>query len=69
MQWRHGETHEAMPDDGLALEGLVASAFDFVGDAGADPNGSRLHTWLAPMRTELTPGIDEGLPRLPELRP
>jgi eukaryotic-like serine/threonine-protein kinase len=68
-QWRHGETHETLPDDELALEGLVASAFDFVGDAGGDPGSSRLRRWLAPMRTELTPGIDENLPPLPEPRP
>jgi hypothetical protein len=66
--WQHGEVHQTLPDDALPLEGLVASPFDFVGAATDDPGNSRLRRWLAPMRTDLTPGIGDDLPRLRDMQ-
>lgn len=66
--WSHEQSREKLPDDQLALEGLVASEFEFMGAATNMPSDSRLKRWLAPMRTEQVPGIDEGLPQLPELK-
>lgn len=66
--WSHEQSREKLPDDQLALEGLVASEFEFMGAATNAPTDSRLKRWLAPMRTELVPGIDEELPPLAELK-
>jgi hypothetical protein len=66
--WSHEQSREKLPDDQLALEGLVASEFEFMGAATNASTDSRLKRWLAPMRTELVPGIDEELPLLPELK-
>jgi hypothetical protein len=62
--WQHGSVKEPLPDEALPIEGLVASPFDFVGPASGDPANSHLRHWLAPGRTELPPGIGEGLPPL-----
>jgi hypothetical protein len=65
--WQHDQKQETLPDNELALEGLVSSPFDFLGRALSDPAASRLRTWLAPMRTEMTPGIGDDLPPLREI--
>jgi hypothetical protein len=66
--WQHDETKETLPDEELPLEGLVASPFDFASSATSEPADSRLRRWLAPMRTDLTPGIGDDLPQLPDIQ-
>ncbi|HZZ28104.1 MAG TPA: hypothetical protein VFE46_08885 [Pirellulales bacterium] len=62
--WQHNGAGEALPEEALPVEGLVASPFEFVGPATSDPADSRLRRWLAPGRTELPPGIGDDLPQL-----
>jgi hypothetical protein len=63
-----GGQREELPEDGLAVEGLVASAFEFSGPSGNDPAASQLHKWLAPLTSDEPPGISDGLPRIPEAK-
>jgi hypothetical protein len=62
--WRHDEALETLPDDELSMDGLVASAMEFVGETTNDPSTSRLKKWLAPLQSDLTPGIADDLPKL-----
>jgi hypothetical protein len=66
--WQHDANHEILPDEDIPLEGLVASQFDFAGEATLDPAASKLRTWLAPLRTEQTPGMGDNLPQLREVQ-
>ncbi|HTQ39620.1 MAG TPA: hypothetical protein VMJ32_11360 [Pirellulales bacterium] len=65
VMWQHDATHEPLPDEALPVEGLVASPFDFAGPPSGEPGDSRLRHWLAPGKTDLPPGIGDGLPRVP----
>jgi hypothetical protein len=63
-----GGQREELPEDYLAVEGLVASAFEFSGPRGSGPAASQLHKWLAPLTSDEPPGISDGLPRIPEAK-
>ncbi len=64
--WRHDDATETLPDDELSMDGLVASAVDFVGPATNDPANSRLKKWSAPVQSEAPPGIADDVPELPQ---
>ena len=66
VQNRSGAKRESLPDDELALDGIVASAFEFEGTMGSDPRMSRVKKWLAPLESDKPPGIGDDLPPLPE---
>jgi len=66
--WQSGGQREELPEDSLAVEGLVASAFEFSGPTGSDPATSQVHRWLAPLTSDEPPGIGDGLPRIPEVK-
>jgi hypothetical protein len=63
--WRHDETNEALSEEELSMDGLVASAVEFIGTATEDPANSRLKKWVAPLQSEQAPGIADDLPKLP----
>jgi eukaryotic-like serine/threonine-protein kinase len=65
--WQHDQAREMLSDEMLPLEGLVASQFDFADEASSNPSDSKLQRWLAPVRTESTPGIGDDLPQPPDL--
>jgi hypothetical protein len=63
--WHHDGTSETLPDDLMAVEGLVTGKLEFAAAASADPATSRLMYWLAPLFSDDPPGIGESLPKLP----
>ncbi|MCC7087389.1 MAG: protein kinase [Pirellulales bacterium] len=63
--WHHDGTSETVPEDSLAIEGLVAGKMEFAGSAGDDPATSRLMNWQAPLISNDPPGIGDSLPTLP----
>ncbi len=65
--WQQDQTRETLPDEVLPLEGLTASQFDFTDAGGLNPTASKLRSWLAPLRTESTPGIGDDLPQPPDI--
>jgi hypothetical protein len=56
---------KAIADGELALEGIVASALEFSGQAANSASNSQVQKWLAPLRTDQPPGIAGDLPVLP----
>ncbi len=54
--WRHDDATETLPEDEFSMDGLVASAVEFVGAATNDPANSRLKKWSAPLQSEAAAG-------------
>jgi serine/threonine protein kinase len=65
--WQHEGTTETLPDDAVAVEGLVTGKLEFAAAASSDPATSRLTKWLAPLLSDEPPGIGDSLPMLPPL--
>ena len=65
--WQRGAKKEPAPEADVALEGLVAAAFDFAGPVTANPATSRLRRWLAPQKTDDAPGISDAVPVFPSI--
>lgn len=58
-----GELRE-LPEDALAIDGLVRSEVDFAGDAAGRISNSAAVHWLAPLKSDASPGIHAA--NLPE---
>jgi eukaryotic-like serine/threonine-protein kinase len=65
--WQHEGTTETLPDDAVAVEGVVTGKLEFAGSAAGDPATSRLTKWVAPLLSDEPPGIGDTLPKLPPL--
>jgi hypothetical protein len=65
--WQHQSKNETAPEADLALDGLVAAAFDFAGPASANSSSSRIQRWLAPQKTDKPPGIGDAVPNFPSV--
>ncbi len=59
IAWRGpGDQEKIVDESSLSIAGLVRSAVGFAGQPSADPAGSRLIRWQAPLQSADPPGID-----------
>jgi hypothetical protein len=61
----HSGHVQPLAESELAIDGLATSRVEFAGGADADPAGSRLVRWQAPLASADPPGIGDDLPPLP----